>query len=97
MRKRTPVKIGDDAFFSTPAGQEHASQPAALPASQQGGKTVRQQLTKATFYITADQDTALEELRLHRRKAGEKIDKSGLIREAIDLLMKQHAGIPSKQ
>jgi hypothetical protein len=97
MRKRTPVKIGDDAFFSTPSVQEHSSQPATLPASQQAGKTVRPQLTKATFYITDDQDTALEELRLQRRKAGEKIDKSGLIREAIDLLVKQHDGIPVKR
>lgn len=49
-----------------------------------------QELVKATFYITQAQVIALEELRLQRRKQGEKTDKSELIRQAIDLLI-QHS------
>lgn len=46
-----------------------------------------QELVKATFYITQAQVIALEELRLERRRQGEKTDKSELVRQAIDLLI----------
>jgi hypothetical protein len=41
---------------------------------------------KATYYITPEDDMKLERIRLARRGKGNKIDKSALIREAIDLL-----------
>jgi hypothetical protein len=44
-------------------------------------------LVKATYYIRPDQDMKLEQIRLARRIKGEKVDKSELIREAIDKLV----------
>jgi hypothetical protein len=41
---------------------------------------------KATYYITPEQDMKLERVRLARRQQGVKVDKSALIREAIDYL-----------
>ena len=48
-----------------------------------------QELVKATFYLTPAHVIALEELRLKLRKQGEKVDKSELVRRAIDLLVQQ--------
>lgn len=52
---------------------------------------------KVTLYIREDQMFALEDIRRKRLKAGAKlgeIDKSKLMREAIDLLIKkEHIGI----
>lgn len=42
---------------------------------------------KATYYITPGQSMKLEQIRLARRIKGEKVDKSELIREAIDKLV----------
>jgi hypothetical protein len=41
---------------------------------------------KATYSITPEQELKLERVRLARRQQGVKIDKSALIREAIDHL-----------
>jgi hypothetical protein len=41
---------------------------------------------KATYYITYEQDLMLEQIRLARRRRGQRVDKSALIREAIGLL-----------
>ncbi len=41
---------------------------------------------KATYYITPEQDLKLERVHLARRQQGVEIDKSALIREAIDYL-----------
>jgi len=41
---------------------------------------------KATYYITPEQDLKLERIRLARRQRGVKVDKSALVREAIDYL-----------
>ena len=43
---------------------------------------------KGTYYITPEHDMKLERIRLARRVKGQRIDKSALIREAIDLLSK---------
>ena len=68
-------------------------QDTGIPVKQQAGKTVGQdtsvpaeQYMKATYYIRPEQDLKLEQLRLARRQRGERVDKSALIREAIDLL-----------
>jgi hypothetical protein len=65
-----------------------------IPASQEDGTPVDQQasvpekqLMKATYYITPEQDMKLETIRLARRRRGERVDKSALIREAIDKLL----------
>ena len=68
-----------------------------MTAKQQDSMPVTQRLVKATFYVTPEHVTMLEELRLKRLKAGEKTDKSELVRQAIDLLARQQDGIPSKQ
>ena len=57
------------------------------------GTTVKQQdekaeLVKVTYYITIEQDLKLDRVRLARRgkDRNKKIDKSALIREAIDAI-----------
>jgi hypothetical protein len=50
-----------------------------MPVLEQAGE-----LVKATFYLKPDQVLKLEQLRLERRQRGQKIDKSALVREAID-------------
>lgn len=68
------------------------------PASQYAGKSEKQPLVKATFYLNPENILALEELRLKAiKEQGEKIDKSTLVREAINLLVSQQASIPVKQ
>lgn len=59
---------------------------ANMPAKQLTGKPVKD-LIKATYYIYPDQDMKLERIRLARRVRGERVDKSELIREAIDKLV----------
>ncbi|MGI0034857.1 MAG: hypothetical protein ACRD98_03185 [Nitrososphaera sp.] len=77
-RKRTSMKgMGADAFFEAPVSQ-HTS----LPAKQLNDK----ELLKATFYLTQDHIMKLERIRLARKQRGIRIDKSALVREAIDLL-----------
>lgn len=44
-------------------------------------------LVKATFYLEEAQVLALEQLRLTRRQRGDKVDKSALVREAINGLV----------
>lgn len=93
--KRASIKgAGVDLFFRKPDKAKPASQQASKPAKQQAGKLVKQlagkqEFIKVTFYIRAKDDMTLEELRLKRLKAGQKADKSSLIREAINLLAKQ--------
>ena len=41
---------------------------------------------KATYYISPEHDMKLERIRLARRARGVNVDKSALVREAIDLL-----------
>ena len=41
---------------------------------------------KVSYYIEPGQDMKLEEIRLSRRKRGMRVDKSELIREAIEKL-----------
>jgi hypothetical protein len=80
-RKRTSMKgMGADAFFETPVSQ-HTS----IPAKQLNDKT-EEELVKATFYLTQDHIMKLERIRLARKQKGKRIDKSALVREAIDLL-----------
>ena len=52
-----------------------------MPATQQDGK-----LVKATFYLTPEHLLTLERLRLARKEQGQKVDKSALVREAIERL-----------
>ena len=82
MAKRESMRgRGADAFFNPPATND------ATPASQHTGMPVLEQtseLVKATFYLKPDQVLKLEQLRLERRQRGQKIDKSALVREAID-------------
>jgi hypothetical protein len=41
---------------------------------------------KATFYLTPEHIMTLEQVRLKRKQRGEKVDKSALVREAINHL-----------
>jgi hypothetical protein len=81
--KRTSMKgMGADAFFepSTTAEVE-TSKPVSQQASEMGGP-----LVKATFYLTTEDIMTLEQVRLKRKQRGEKVDKSALVREAINHL-----------
>jgi len=74
--------MGADAFFqpaSTP--RTEASKPVSQQASDANGP-----LVKATFYLTPDDIMTLEQVRLKRKQRGEKVDKSALVREAINHL-----------
>lgn len=82
---------------SVPVGQPNVSpvhQEAAIPVQQDTDKTGSQDtsktvLMKGTYYITPEHDMKLERIRLERRQKGVKVDKSALIREAIDLLIEE--------
>lgn len=74
--KRRPNSIGKTEVAEE-AGDTRTDKPAP------------QELVKATFYLTPENIIALEELKLKLRKQGAKVDKSELVRRAIDLLTSQ--------
>jgi hypothetical protein len=48
-------------------------------------------LSKVTWYVRPDQITAVEDIQLaERKRTGRKPDKSDLIQEALDLLIKKY-------
>lgn len=63
--------------FSDPQASTEISQPTGKPAVE---------LVKATFYLTPDLVMKLEEVRMKRLRDGVKMDKSALVREAIEQL-----------
>ncbi len=79
MAKKPSIKgKGADIFFGD-----------QKPARQQDGKPVKHQtskMVKATFYLTNEANITLEKIKLKRLENGEKIDKSSLIVEAVQLL-----------
>ncbi len=97
VKKRISMKgMGADTFFETPANQDtgksvnqqdskQADQHTDKPVSGLTGST-NGELIKATFYLTQTHIMKLERIRLGRKQTGRKVDKSALVREAIDLL-----------
>ena len=60
---------------------------ALTPPARRAGK-----LAKVTLYVRPDQVTGLEEIQLdERRRTGSKPDKSDLVQEALDLLIKKYS------
>ena len=60
---------------------------ALTPPARRAGK-----LAKVTLYVRPDQVTGLEEIQLdERRRTGSKPDKSELVQEALDLLMRKYS------
>ena len=98
MTKRTSIKgMGADAWF-TPEERPQEVNPTTKLESQQDSKPAKQRLVKATFYLTPENITSLEELKLRELKeTGERVDKSELVRRAIDLLVEQHNSKPVRQ
>jgi hypothetical protein len=88
VKKRISMKgMGADTFFETPVNQQDSKQVNQYtdkPVSKLTGST-NKELTKATFYLTQQHIMKLERIRLERKQAGRKVDKSALVREAIDL------------
>lgn len=85
--------LGGDALDRFTGAQEEARKPAKRgprkkePPKQPAPKIHR---VKATFYLNPEQVLTLEELRWkHFKETGDKIDKSELVRKAIDLLASQ--------
>lgn len=102
VQPQTSVPSSQDAILpvnqstSIPVtGLSHVQpeQSTSLPESQKASEPIKQHtgkpagLIKATYYIYPDQDLKLERIRLARRMRGEKVDKSELIREAIDRMV----------
>ena len=85
LKKQDP-DISPSQLTSKPVDQQ-ASKPA-----QQHDSTPVSQLVKATFYLSPDHVMRLEQVRLVRLQKGEKVDKSTLVREAIDLLANEIDG-----
>jgi len=95
LLRSTRVKepLPADQQVSQPVSQSTSTpvdQLASIPVSQQTSARAPQ-LVKATFYLTDDHIMQLEQLRLERKRRGEKIDKSALVREAIEQLTAQSA------
>ncbi len=91
-RKRPNLRgMGANAYFNPTAPDVAASHQDSKPVIQQAGNPVSQQLVKATFYLTPGQIVKLEQIRLARIEKGQKIDKSALVREAIDQLASKPA------
>jgi hypothetical protein len=91
-RKRPNLRgIGANTYFNPTAPDEASSQQDSKPVRQQEGNPVSPQLVKATFYLTPAQIVKLEQIRLARIEKGQKIDKSALVREAIDQLASKPA------
>ncbi len=88
VKKRISMKgMGADTFFDTPVSQQDSKQVdhhTDKPVSELTGCT-NKELTKATFYLTQQHIMKLERIRLERKQVGRKVDKSALVREAIDL------------
>lgn len=62
--------------------------PEALPPAARRAE----RLAKVTLYVRPDQVTGLEEIQLdERRRTGSKPDKSELVQEALDLLMRKYS------
>ena len=77
------------ATLGSPDNGTPVEQQASTPVHQFDSKPVKQDTSKpvkATYYITPEHDMKLERIRLARRARGVNIDKSALVREAIDLL-----------
>ncbi len=56
-------------------------------------ETVEQPRSKAMFYITADDDLAIEELRIaHQKSTGKRVDRSAIVRQAIQKLYAEQKG-----
>jgi hypothetical protein len=77
-----------DRFTGTPGGPRKPAKGA--PRKKAPPPEPELNRVKATFYLNPEQVVALEELRLkHFKETGDKVDKSELVRKAIDLLASQ--------
>lgn len=85
--------LGGDALDRFTGAQEEARKPAKRGPRKKGRPEETEpeiNRVKATFYLNTEQVVTLEELRLkHFKETGDKIDKSELVRKAIDLLASQ--------
>ena len=98
--KGSPFQGLDKALLRSTRPQEQtaADQQTGLPTSPQASTPVTpptskplNQLVKATFYLTPENIMQLEHLRIERLQKGEKVDKSALVREAIEKLTSKPA------
>ena len=82
-KQRTTIGQGAANFLPPEPEETPTEQEASIPVSQDTGAKAD---FKATYYITPDHDMKLEQIRMARRRKGIRVDKSALIREAINLL-----------
>lgn len=73
---RAAVPEGKALFFRRTEVSEKSDTAPTVPRTTE--------LVKTTFYIRPDQLERLEDLRYERRKRGHRVDKSQLVREALD-------------
>lgn len=63
----------------------------AAPAPTVDNVSVSPKLVKATYYVRPEQVLAIESIQLaERQKSGKRRDKSELVQEALDLLIKKY-------
>lgn len=79
-------------FFKPSKGKSEGRKPAKAPKEP---KMEHAELVKATFYLAQKHILALEELRLKlMKRKGQRVDKSELVREAIELLEEHYKKHP---
>lgn len=89
---RVPLsQLGADAFFGppvdrTPEPATEVKQDTTQPAKQHTAQPANRTLKKVSYYIYADQDVKMLRIILSRAERGISVDKSELVREALDLL-----------
>lgn len=85
-RRAKDKKGGVDTLFSS-------SEPATKPvAAVRKVVETTQKVVKATFYVRPEQIVAIEAIQLtERQTSGKRRDKSELVQEALDLLIKKYA------
>jgi len=86
---------GVDAFFESPAPAKPEQKEPLKPTKRATKKAARAEeqgeLLGAYFHIRDDQDSLLDRMKfVLRDRDGRKVDRSELVREAIDLLAKHY-------
>jgi hypothetical protein len=83
-----PPEVAEEMVVTEEPNQLDSKPVNLQQSSPQDSKTVKLPLIKSTFYLSHEHIMQLEEFRLKLKKRGERVDKSELVRRAIDLLVK---------
>ncbi len=87
-------RIDTSKALSFMIGKETSSPESPPTPSPQADLGSKHRLFRATVILSEWHDRVLEELRYRRRRAGQKVSKSDLVREAIEDLARKEGLIP---